>query len=75
MNKEIKVFVLNIDETEFTQVNIEKFYKFPYHEKTQDFINKAEQQGKVYSLEGFGNAFNAFEVNTETDLIYITDKY
>jgi hypothetical protein len=35
----------------------------------EEFMFEAEEQGRVYTLEGFQRAFNESEVNTEIDVI------
>jgi hypothetical protein len=35
----------------------------------EEFINEAERQEMIYSLEGFQKAFNLSEVNTEIHFI------
>jgi len=37
----------------------------------EKFMELAEEDGRVYSLEGFQNAFNMEEVNTAVDIIRI----
>ena len=59
MTKELRVYVLDIDIVE------------NYNEYVTDeiFMELAEQEGTVYSLKGFQNAFNDELVNSSTDLI------
>ena len=35
----------------------------------EEFMNLAEEEGNVYSLEGFQEAFNNSDVNTEIDIV------
>ena len=35
----------------------------------EEFITLAEQDGNIYTLEGFQEAFNAQDINTEIDVI------
>lgn len=58
---ETRVYVIN---TDIQSSNI--FYQ---NMTDEEFINEAELQGTVYSLEGFVTAFNNEEVNTDTDVI------
>lgn len=57
---ETRVYVLNVDildgvkEAEFSD---------------EDFINMAELEGTVYSLEGFANAFNLEDISSSNDYI------
>ena len=37
----------------------------------EEFMDEYEEQGRVYSLEGFQRAFNEEEVNVATDIIFI----
>lgn len=34
-----------------------------------EFISLAEEEGNIYSLEGFQEAFNSQDVSTESDVI------
>jgi len=38
------------------------------------FMYEAEKQGTVFTLDGFNNAFNGGEINSNTDLIEIVTK-
>lgn len=58
--KEIRVYVVNEDITEDRNL-IEQ----------EDFINEAERQGLVFSLQGFVEAFNNGLINSNTDIIHI----
>jgi hypothetical protein len=49
-------------------------YEFDTSPKTWDdekFMNEAEIQGKVYTLQGFQEAFNLEEINSAIDVIRI----
>ena len=35
----------------------------------EEFINLAEEDGNVYTLQGFQEAFNSQDINTEIDVI------
>ncbi len=64
--KEIKVYL----------ISAEARYDFSFNDliEKSDFepiIEEAKKQGRIYSLEGFQNAFNFEEVSTTTDYILI----
>lgn len=59
--KETRVYVINTD--------IQRSSIFYKRMTDEEFMDEAEFQGTVYSLEGFVTAFNNEEVNTDTDVI------
>ena len=58
--KETKVYV--VDTTQEIKVD-------NYFDDLNSFMYVSEKQGNVYSLQGFQNAFNNEEINSNTDLI------
>lgn len=59
--KETRVYVINVDEIEGD-----------YLELTNDeFIEEAENQGTVYTIDNFVIAFNNEDINTFTQVIRI----
>ena len=58
---ETRVYVINTD--------IQSSGVFYQRMTDEEFINEAELQGTVYTLENFVNAFNNEEINTDTDVI------
>ena len=56
---ETRVFVVNVDETELDVIQLNK----------DEFCSLAEQQGSVYTLEGFQKDFNKGFINAMTDEI------
>lgn len=56
--KEIRVYLIDIDNYEFEEV--------PTVWKDEKFISEAEIQGNVFSLNGFQEAFNNEELNLES---------
>ena len=76
--KETRVYVCSIDEYPdlFNNINIATWNnEDELSFEAIDFINKAEHSGRVYSLEGFQNAFNDEEISDVNDFIFITNKY
>ena len=63
MEKEIKIYVINIYDIE----EVKEIRSLT----DEEFQTVAEELGTVYSLKGFEKAFNNFEINTETDFIKI----
>lgn len=64
IKNETRVYVIKDGETS------EEFDEIPTNEITDEqWMDEAERQGYVYTLEGFSIAFNGEEVNTATDVI------
>jgi hypothetical protein len=61
--KEMRVYVVNTHDERVE--DIEDFHGLT----DEEFMFEAEEQGRVYTIEGFQKAFNGSEVNTETDFI------
>lgn len=59
--KQTRVYVINTD--------IQRSSIFYQRMTDEEFMDEAEFQGTVYSLEGFVDAFNNEEVNTISDVI------
>ena len=78
--QEYLVFILDVEYTHFTQVDIESWgvYNSCHPDILDDaerFIVQAETSGEVFSLNGFQNALNREEINITNKLIYITNNY
>ena len=64
MSKEIKVYVINCEYNfDFREAEMKANY--------EGIMNKAEEIGSVYSLEGFQNACNDEDLSLENSFIYI----
>jgi hypothetical protein len=59
--KQTRVYVINTD--------IQRSSIFYKRMTDEEFMDEAELQGTVYSLEGFVEAFNNEEVDTNSDVI------
>lgn len=60
MKKEIRVYVIESETTgekHYTELN------------NEEFIDIAEEEGRVYTLKGFQEAFNLEEINSAIDII------
>lgn len=65
--KELRVYVINIDEVDFeSEMPVNITVSQTLDEK---FMNIAEKQGGVYTIQGFQNAFNEEKINTAVDVI------
>ena len=78
--QEYRVFILDIEDTDFIQADIESWGVYNnYHtvilDDAERFIVQAETSGEVFSLNGFQNALNREEINITNKLVYITNKY
>lgn len=56
---EVRVYVVDVDDNNYNGDET----------SDEDFMDMAEADGRVYSLDGFQYAFNFGEVNTNTDVI------
>ena len=61
--KEIKVYLVDLTKIEYNTS--------PRYWDDEQFITVAEEQGSVYSLEGFQNAYNNDENNQNNTLLRI----
>lgn len=59
--KETRVYVINVDKIEEDYMSL----------TNEEFMTEAENQGTVYSLKGFENAFNWSDINSFTQVIRI----
>ena len=59
---ETRVYVVDTEDERMDDVYWEEL-------TDEEFMFEAEEQGKVYTLDGFAKAFNSEEVNTSTDAI------
>ena len=79
--QEYRVFILDVEDTDFIQIDIENWENIGYRPSTElsdeaeRFIVQAETSGEVFSLNGFQNALNRKEINITNKLVYITNKY
>ena len=79
--QEYRVFILDVEDTDFIQTDIENWENIGYRPSTElsdeaeRFIVQAETSGEVFSLNGFQNALNREEINITNKLVYITNKY
>ena len=62
VNSETRVYVVDTEDERMDDVYWEEL-------TDEEFMFEAEEQGKVYTLDGFAKAFNSEEVNTTTDAI------
>ena len=65
--KELRVYVINVDDVDFEK-------EMPVNTAVSElsdkkFIEIAERQGSVYTLQGFQNAFNNENINSSADII------
>jgi hypothetical protein len=78
MEKEMRVFIADADDLEMV---INAYLLEDWAEQTTlpkeaiEFITHCENQGSVYSLEGFIMGLNLDEVTTDNKFIFITNKY
>jgi hypothetical protein len=82
--KETRVFVLNGDnvseDIKFSGHDIQNWVSYQeHHDKltsdAQEFIKLCEQDGNVYSLYSFHEAFNVEELIGANDFFFITNNY
>jgi len=59
---ETRVYVVDIEDERMVDVYWEEL-------TDEEFMFEAEEQGKVYTLDGFAKAFNFEEINSSTDAI------
>jgi hypothetical protein len=59
---ETRVYVIDVDDDRVEDVDVPTL-------TDEEFIFEAEEQGKVYTLTGFAEAFNNEEINSHTDFI------
>ena len=65
--KELRVYVINIEDVDFeTQMPVNTTIE---ELSDKDFIEIAEEQGLVYTLNGFTQAFNNENINSSTGII------
>jgi hypothetical protein len=62
-DKEMRVYVINTHDE-----RVEDIHDI-FSLTDKEFMFEAEEQGRVYTLEGFQRAFNEFHINTEIDII------
>ena len=62
-DKEMRVYVINTHDE-----RVEDIHDI-FSLTDKEFMFEAEEQGRIYTLEGFQRAFNEFHINTEIDII------
>jgi len=62
---EQKVYIIDISYDDF------EIPDFKERGSLEEFMDIAERQGNVYSINGFSKAFNRGEINSNTDIIRI----
>jgi len=62
VNSETRVYVVDTEDDRMNDVYWEEL-------TDEEFMFEAEEQGKVYTLDGFAKAFNFEEINSSTDAI------
>lgn len=61
--KEPRIYLINLNNVDLND---------HYQDLTdEEFMDIAEQEGTVYSLKGFTDAFNLSTINTDSDVIRI----
>ncbi len=62
VNSETRVYVIDTEDERMDDVYWEEL-------TDEEFMFEAEEQGRVYTLDGFAKAFNFEEINSSTDAI------
>jgi hypothetical protein len=62
VNTETRVYVVDTEDDRMNDVYWEEL-------TNEEFMFEAEEQGRVYTLDGFAKAFNSEEINSTTDAI------
>jgi len=62
VNSETRVYVVDTEDERMDDVYWEEL-------TDEEFMFEAEEQGMVFTLEGFAKAFNVEEINSSTDAI------
>jgi hypothetical protein len=62
VNSETRVYVIDTEDERVEDVYWEEL-------TDEEFMFEAEEQGRVYTLDGFAKAFNLEEINSSTDAI------
>ena len=65
MEKEIRIYVIDIQNQEIEMENAYRDIRL--------FMDIAEEQGRVYTLNRFIEAFNNEEINSNTDIIRMAE--
>lgn len=82
--KETRVFFANCDNLEYSDdINCQAIENWTHYEEihnklcpdAENFISQCEGFGKVYSIDGFQNAINRNEINSDNSFFYITNNY
>ena len=62
VNSETRVYVVDLGDARVDDVDVQGL-------TDEEFQFEAEEQGRVYTLNGFAEAFNSEEINSNTDII------
>lgn len=62
VNSETRVYVVDLGDARVDDVDVQGL-------TNEEFQFEAEEQGRVYTLDGFAEAFNSEEINSNTDII------
>jgi hypothetical protein len=62
VNSETRVYVVDLGDERVDDVDVQGL-------TNEEFQFEAEEQGRVYTLDGFAEAFNSEEINSNTDII------
>lgn len=62
VNSETRVYVVDLGDARVDDVDVQGL-------TDEEFQFEAEEQGRVYTLDGFAEAFNSEEINSNTDII------
>lgn len=62
VNTETRVYVVDLGDARVDDVDVQGL-------TNEEFQFEAEEQGRVYTLDGFSEAFNSEDINSNTDVI------
>lgn len=64
INTELRVYIIDTNDERVDDIDILEL-------TDEEFMFEAEEQGRIYTLEGFTEAFNLEEINSSLDVIRI----
>ena len=64
VNTELRVYVIDTNDERVDDIDLLEL-------TDEEFMFEAEEQGRIYTLEGFTEAFNLEEINSSIDVIRI----
>lgn len=74
--KEYRVYVNDLESVNVDQAKIQSWNDLPeLDDDAQEFITTAENEGCIYTLNGFQLAFNNENISDVNDIIFITNKW